>query len=918
MSNKRAHNKRAAIERAAYGGYTGSMGIQGDYSKYAGGNSVTIPANVLAAMLQNMAPQKNQAKDFAPGSPLAPYEGVVPKSGPRVFAYPVGININANDRTLGNPDVPGFAQLRNFAMLYSGITLCERVILDMIPKLVPQVSIRKELAKAGVKEKAYKTEISQWMKFIEMPDPQQRMDIHTWLRMAWTETTQIDALSLFKQKDRGGRLLGLNIIAGDTMKPILDERGMIPQPPWPAYQQYPYGVPGDQYNLNQVVYYRESPRSFTPYGLSRVERIILEVNQALRKKQRDLSRYTEGNVPAGIMEVPDTSQWTPDQIDAYEMAWNSLLAGNAQQQVRIRFTQPGMKYTAFADPTTSDSMTEFDEFLLNVAAACYGLSMGDLAFTASIHKSADEGQQNMMFRRTLDPMVSTYARILTNIMRENTDCDVLEYDFAGFTEAEDILSQSTAYGGFVDRGVLSRAAAARLMNFPEIPETGPFILQQGGPPIFLDDLANPAVRKAQQAAQMAGLQMAATAPTTPQSGGKAAGSGSASAQGGKSTAGTGQTGGKQGASGGADAGDDDLEQGLDEAEQSLSTLGSGSSTKRSATLVEQQIAELLERIEAIERTDAVRGPGGEFGYSATPKQSTGHKASTTKKGAAKAKSTKPKMSQKDRLTSHAQKLAARFEKLGSRKLGAKWSAAQQQAADKLGDIFSQLAESISGGKAGNTDKLLDAAYEQAKVVFAGNPKGMNAMAHSLTLIDAANDKGIRAAIPDLVDEVDDEDEFGLDELEQELDRLDEGDINEQGAQSYTESEAFGTGDARRGDSESSRRGTAEDGRQLAAPGDSRTKAVSEDYRRWKERAIADVKAGRTQRAFTSTLIPGIEQAVIYRDLAGCKSVDEVRGVFEYARKCFERIEERDTSPKVMASVSGGNLQPNNSTWNLRW
>jgi hypothetical protein len=483
------------------------MGIQGDYAKYAGGNSVSIPANVLAQMLQNLAPQKNQAKDFAPGSPLLPYEGVVPVGGPRVWAFAPGININANDRTLGMPDVPSFAQLRSFAQLYSGITLCERVILDMIPRLEPKVIVRKDAAEAGANEKQYQSQIKQWMQFVEMPDPLQRMDIHTWLRMAWTETTQIDALSLYKQKDRAGRLMGLNIIDGTTVKPLMNERGMIPQPPYPAYQQYPYGVPGDQYTTDQVLYYRESPRSFTPYGFSRVERIILEVNQALRKKNKDLARYTEGNVPSGIMEVPDSSNWTPDQIDAYEQAWNSLLAGNQQQQVRIRFTQPGMKYTRIDDVELN---TPFDEFLLNVAAACYGLSMGDLAFTASIHKSADEGQQNMMFRRTLYPMVSVYAKLFTLLLRESTGCDVLEVCFTGYEEAEDLVAQSTAYGSFVQNGILSPAAAARLMSFPEIPETGPLLVTKGGIVPLASFEVGSESRKAQDAAQLAGLQLAAS------------------------------------------------------------------------------------------------------------------------------------------------------------------------------------------------------------------------------------------------------------------------------------------------------------------------------------------------------------------------------------------------------------------------
>lgn len=518
MSNKRAHRKRAPIERASYGGYSNAMGMQGDFSSYTGGRNVTIPTNVLMSMLQNMAPQKNQAQDFAPGSPLRPYQGVVPLGGPRQFSYNVGINLNNNDRSMGKPDIPSFEQLRLFAMLYEGVGLCERVLLDMIPNLVPQVTLRKDMAEGGAKAQDYQPQIKRWRAFLEMPSPGQQLDIHSWIRMAWTEQTQIDALAIFKHKTRGGGLYGLEIIDGSSVKPILDERGMVPlaNQGFPAWQQYPYGVPGDLYTTDAMLYYRESPRAFTPYGFSRVERIITRVNQALRKEQRDLAKFTEGNLPAGIMEVPEANNWTPDQIDSFAQSWNALTAGNAQQQVRIMFTQPGMKYTEFNDPVTGDKMTEFDVFLLNVATGCYGLSLGDIGFTEDIHKSSGDSQQNMLYRRTLAPLITVYSRILTKVLREAFGDEELEVGFGGYTEAEDIVAQSTAYSGFVSSGILSPAGAARLMNFPEVPETGPLFITKDGP-LFLEDIARPEMRKAQQDAQIAGYKFAASAPAPAQS-----------------------------------------------------------------------------------------------------------------------------------------------------------------------------------------------------------------------------------------------------------------------------------------------------------------------------------------------------------------------------------------------------------------
>ncbi len=637
MSRKNQRRKQPVVERAAQGGrqgniYYGPQGIQGAYGAYSQGKTVTIPASIVAQMLASMAPQKNQASDFAPGSPLQPYQGVVPLGGPRQFSYSPGINLTPPDRTLAGrfPDATPFQQLRMLAGTYDGITLCERVILDMIPALAPKVRLKTWAADQGIDENDHTDDIKQWMAFVENPSPGQNLDIHSWLKMAWTESTQIDALSIFRHKNKGGGLFGLEIIAGDEVKPLLDERGMVPQPPYPAYQNYPYGVPGDEYTVEQMLYWRESPRAFTPYGFSRVERIITRVNQALRKEQKDLSYFTEGNQPFAFMEVPESSTWSPDQIDAYEQAWNALLAGNLQQQVRMKFLQPGMKYIP---AEIYQLLTDFDKFILNVAVAAYGLSMGDVGFTEDIHKSSGDSQQNMMYRRTLAPFVSVYCGILTRQCFKAFGNAYLEVVMDGYTEAEDLQTQADAYGKFATVGAISPASIARLMKFPEIPETGPLIQN---PKIGIVPLSNyeegSQFRKASDAAQLAGLQMAANPQPAQQQGGNAQADNS-------------------------DTGDGEEDEAADEADKSLATLT---------------------------RSDPVRGPGGKFGYDGGPHKAPGqhhgghyghHHHSTG---------------------SHMEHIAERLARLANRKVGKHWTAQQHKAAIALENLFSELARGKSG------------------------------------------------------------------------------------------------------------------------------------------------------------------------------------------------------------------------------
>lgn len=483
--SRRTRRKQKTLERA---------------SVPSGGNVIS-PAAIQSMLAQMGKPGKiaDDGAYFSPGKPLDTQTGANPKGLPRLWQYPLASNTFPIDRTLGNQDVPAFQQLRNLAQLCDGVALCEKVWLDLIPKLTIKIQLRPELEVAGANLKDYQKEVAAYSKFFEKPDGVN--DFHSWLRMAIIEQTQIDALYIYKQRDRAGRLLKLPIIQGDTMKPLLDDWGAIV-----AYQQFPWGIPGEIYTSNDVVYFRESPQANTPYGRSRIERVLVRVNQALRKAKKDMSYFTEGNQPFAIMEVPEASNWTPNQIDAYEQMWNALIAGNPQQQVRVKFTQPGMKYTPLEQ---YQLQCDFDKFLLNYFAADYGLSMGDLSFTETIHKSADEGQQNMLFRRTLFPLTVMYSMICTSIIRDEFHDDRFIFGFGGYEEVEDLQTLSVAYGGFVDRGVISPSDVAHIMHFPDIPQTGPFIMTKTGPFFLKDYEEGSDLRTAQQQAQMTGMQLAA-------------------------------------------------------------------------------------------------------------------------------------------------------------------------------------------------------------------------------------------------------------------------------------------------------------------------------------------------------------------------------------------------------------------------
>ena len=397
---------------------------------------------------------------FPPGEPLPPTAGFAgPEGAPRQWAYPVGFNIYQRPRA---EEQTSFQALRNLAAMYDGIQLCERVYFDVLARLEPVV-----VPRAGALEPGENASGQRWREpirrveaFLESPDRVQ--DLRSWLIAFVRDLLEIDAVAVYTRRTRGGGLHALELVAGETVKPLIDDGGRAPRPPAPAYQQFLYGVPAGQYTLDELDYIRETARTDSVYGISRIERIILRVNQALRKQDFDLARFTDGSTPLGIIEPPESLPWTPDQLETFERTFNGLLAGNNQLRVRARVLPPGASWHALSG---DDPLVQFDRFLLNVTVAAFGLTMDELGFTDSSNRSVGQSQESVVYRRAVAPIAALAAGFLTRKVRRWID-PRLTVSFGGIEEPEDFALRADAYAKLIPLGVLSPALAARLLNLP--------------------------------------------------------------------------------------------------------------------------------------------------------------------------------------------------------------------------------------------------------------------------------------------------------------------------------------------------------------------------------------------------------------------------------------------------------------------
>lgn len=345
-----------------------------------------------------------QGRRFGPGTPLQPSTSAEEQTGgPRRFQYPVGVNTVISPRR-EQPGLTPFEQLRHLASLYDVAAMCIAVRIEELQGM-PWALV----AKDKKQQRALQGEADAVAEFFAQPD--KLNDFSAWIGMLLYDLFSIDALTLYKRPDRSGRLYGLEVVDGSTIKPLLDERGRTL-----AYQQILHGAPASQYRRpeadspdeqmpvfapHELVYRPRWTRSFTPYGFPPSEWIILRVNTALRKQSFDLAYFTDGNIPDMIGSPPDDRTLNPEQVSEFETWFNAVLEGDDAARRKVRFVPWNMNLKELR-PFSYE--TKLDEWMLKVTCSAFGVPPQELGFTNDVNRATAEMQEAVNNRRGLKPL----------------------------------------------------------------------------------------------------------------------------------------------------------------------------------------------------------------------------------------------------------------------------------------------------------------------------------------------------------------------------------------------------------------------------------------------------------------------------------------------------------------------------------
>ena len=425
-----------------------------------------------------MRPEEWVMAGFPPGYPLAPQplDVLRPDTGlpePRLYQYPVSVNLPGGETRFRSVDWATLKKASESPIFRNCIEIRKSAIAALdytvrpsqryIDQQVKQTGQAKNEIEAGIRDK-YRDQIERGLNFWAMPDPKNGHDFPAWVSMLMDEHLTWDAIAIYPHKTYGGDLLGLWILDGSTIKPLLDETGGRPVAPEPAYQQILYGFPRGEFTADtvdvngklvvpgglsaaQLVYERKTKRSYTPYGFSPTEQALLDGLLWNKRFQWMMAEYTEGASPVSFLVNKGQTDWTPEQLLTYERILNDKLAGQTGERMRNHLLPVGI------EPGKDSSIPEryrpdYDMFILKLVLAHFDVDISEYGFTEGQGLGSSgyhEGKADLQFRKATLPTSKWLNGILTRLQTNQLGLPPeLEFSFLGLESEDEAAADAVA------------------------------------------------------------------------------------------------------------------------------------------------------------------------------------------------------------------------------------------------------------------------------------------------------------------------------------------------------------------------------------------------------------------------------------------------------------------------------------------
>ena len=213
---------------------------------------------------------------------------------------------------------------------------------------------------------------------------------------------------------------------------------------------------------DELIYIRLNPRTFTPFGLGRLE-VAFETINAFLGAHRYAARLASNTVVQYALWLQDL---TPEHHERLIRWWQDEIEGTGKVPILSVESKP--EVLRFGGGTDADLRLQWQEFLLRVVASAFDLPPFYLGVERDVNRSTAGEMNDMAFRQAIVPTARLLAESLTrDAIAKKLGWNDLEFVFAEL-DTSDPLEEAQIQQILLQNGVLTVNEVRRMRGLGEI------------------------------------------------------------------------------------------------------------------------------------------------------------------------------------------------------------------------------------------------------------------------------------------------------------------------------------------------------------------------------------------------------------------------------------------------------------------
>jgi len=214
---------------------------------------------------------------------------------------------------------------------------------------------------------------------------------------------------------------------------------------------------------SELIYMRLNPRTFTPFGLGRLE-VAFEAINSFLGAHRYAGRLASNSVVEYALWLKDV---TPEHHERLIRWWQDEIEGTGKVPILSVENKP--EVLRFGGGTDADLRLQWQEFLLRIIADAFDLPPQSLGLERDVNRSTAAEMNDQAFQQAIVPTARLFAEYLTrDAICKKLGWDDLEFVFTDVDSAGDAMEEAQIQQILLQNGVLMVNEVRRMRGLPAL------------------------------------------------------------------------------------------------------------------------------------------------------------------------------------------------------------------------------------------------------------------------------------------------------------------------------------------------------------------------------------------------------------------------------------------------------------------